>query len=372
MYIAYDVVLLLIFFVHCAIAASAYYVCTNKLKYSDYILSIFIVLFFILLVFTRGGLGSDEPTYRNAYIEFLTSTDNIEFEFAYKWLMYIFYSIDIDASSFNNAVCFLYLILTWIVSLVLIRSPYRSLFIMFFLFSSVSLDFLFNVYRQGFATLFVLLTLGLYERNRKLLAVIMSIIAIGFHWTTLVFFIICISSKILKKKSSTYLISIVVTLTILAFIYPLGVLSVLSNILLLLPFESLYIEKINFYLNSGVSTLYDLNVVGRSYIAINTIAALFFIRIYYNNISPYLINLILFLSIYCLLFIEISYSFRNYYWVFSLFPYIVIFALSNIEQKDCDITPHVLVFCFAHIIMSIVTFYTSPVIPQVFLVSLLH
>lgn len=367
LYILDDFVLLLMFIIQICFFVISYYVTTRNIRHADTVISFILFLFFTILVLARPGLGSDEPTYRDAYILYKDYPNSVDFELGYKFLMQVLLYFNVDAIDYNNTVSIIYLFLVFLFSVTMIPPPYRLLYLSLFLFSSLSLDFMFNVYRQGLSSIIVLFSIGFFLRKSRVVALVTAILATCFHWSAIIFYTVFVISFFLLCLNSKKSYSLLIVLTFIAFMQPLGIVDALFSFIDAMSFESLYVEKIHFYLNSGVASFYELNIVGRTYVGLNIIFSLVWCRLFYNYIPPFFSSLSLLLAAYGLIFLEMSYSFRNYYWLLSLFPLLVIMSLSRMSSVPKAKNKIIMLVCALAVMLSIPTFYTSTIIKQVFL-----
>jgi len=242
-----------------------------------------------------------------------------------------------------------------------------SLCLLLFLFSSVSLDFIFNAYRQGFAFIFVFASLTSYRANRKMIAAILMIAAIGFHWSSLLIPILLMGFRLIPKSKYQLILTVILLFTAIGFVNPLGILPILKSILATIPFKNYYFDKVSFYLTTSESSLYDLNIFGRLPLMVNTLLLLGCCRIFYKYINQYLYRLCVVIGLYCLIFMEMSFSFRNYYWLLPLLSFILSDILINYRNSGKTNTiQFVGIILIGHLILSLLTYYTSPLIPLVF------
>ncbi|MBO2933393.1 EpsG family protein, partial [Enterobacter sichuanensis] len=185
MYILKDNYLLMFFLLHLSLAVIALFISIKGSKGVDKLGLIIVSASYVLIVFARPGLGVDETTYRVAYETYLSNPNMVEFEYSFKTLFYFFKIAEVTPEVFNNTMCCLYIMLMTILVLFTVQSSFKTLCLLIFLFSAVSLDFIFNAYRQGFAFIFVFASLIFYKGNKRLLSALFIIIAIGFHWSSI-------------------------------------------------------------------------------------------------------------------------------------------------------------------------------------------
>lgn len=366
MYILQDNLLFLFSLLHLALLFAVCFISCKGSKGMDRAGVCVIALLYILIVFTRQGLGVDEITYRAAYEAYLTDPYSVEFEYSFKLLLYIFQQLSVEPAFFNNFICVLYILLVSTLVMVTVSSPYKALCSLLFLFSFVSLDFIFNAYRQGFAFVFVFSSLSAFRSQRKILSALFMIIAAGFHWSSLLIPALLLSFSLVPKKRVKTLLSMVMVLTVLGFIWKLNILPLLNKLVGLIYSSNYYLDKIRFYLSTSESSIYDLNFFGRLPLLVSTLSVVIFCRCFYKYIDFFWIKLITAISLYCLIFMEMSFSFRNYYWLLPIFPFIICNALENYEKLGKNVRPYVIFVACWHVFISIVAYYTSPLIPLVF------
>lgn len=368
MYILQDNNILLFFILHLVLAFFVFMISCRGSNGVDRFGVWVVALSYVLIVFTRQGLGVDETTYRDAYDIYLTNPSAVEFEYAFKFLFYCFKMFSIAPENFNNLICCIYILLITLVILFSVHSPYKSLCLLLFLFSSVSLDFIFNAYRQGFAFIFLFSSLLAYQAGKKKSSLVFMGIAIGFHWSSILIPLLLLSFRLIPKKKVSIILIGMTFLTLLGFVIPLGILPTLKMILSSIPFKNYYFDKISFYLTTSESSIYDLNFFGRLPLLANTLLLLV-VTWYFRKYIDYIwIKLVTAVGLYCLIFMEMSFSFRNYYWLLPLLPFIacnILTTYRDLGKKDS--AQYVAMILLGHIFLSFVTYYTSPLIPFVFM-----
>lgn len=266
---------------------------------------------------------------------------------------------------FNSAISTLFIIFSTMMIVKCVEKPYRTIGLIFFLFFSITLDFIFNAYRQGLAFLFVALSLHYYSTNRKRMSLLMFIIGLGFHWSSIIIAFAVFLCRFISVRLAMRLNIFVIFLTLVAAIVPLKIIPLISKILLIGSFGSPYVLKITHYLDSPIAYFYDLNMLGRMPLIISVIAVLSYVYIYRKIIPDFYYKLIIILMVYCLVFLEMSYSFRNYYWVLPLIPLIMANTPSFLQSDSAKKSALFIALLF-HITLSITGYYTSGIIPMIF------
>lgn len=373
MYILKDHYLFLFFLLHIALAAIAFFISSKGSKGLDRIGVWLIALSYVLIVFTRQGLGVDETTYRAAYIAYLSDPSLVEFEYSFKFLFYCLKELAVSPDNFNNLICCLYIFLVLVLVQKTVESPLKTLCILLFLFSSVSLDFIFNAYRQGFAFVFVYASLMAYRSGKKKFSLLYMVIAVGFHWSSILIPLLLLSFRLVPKRAVKIVLMVVIILTFMGFLFPLGILPTLNKILSFIPYKNYYLDKISFYLTTSESSIYGLNFFGRLPLLLNTLVIIFIGRYSYRYVDFIWVKLIAATGLYCVIFMEMSFSFRNYYWLLPLLPFVICNALTNFRKLDGQrydlYVQYIGLVVLSHIAISFLTYYTSPLIPLVFLDS---
>ncbi|ENB8499132.1 EpsG family protein [Escherichia albertii] len=368
MYILKDNNLLLFFFLHIALVFMTFFISYRGSKGIDRVGVLIIALTYLLIVFTRQGLGVDESTYREAYRLYLIDTSSTEFEYSFNFLFYCLKILSISPDNFNNFICTLYVLFVSLLVLKVVDAPYKTLCILLFLFSSVSLDFIFNAYRQGIAFVFVFSSLLAYYQERKKIAMFFMVIAIGFHWSSIIIPLLLLIFRFIPKRTIKIILTGVIILTVIGFIIPLGILPTLKTIITSLIIKSQYLDKIIFYLTTSESSIYELNFFGRLPLLTNALLSLIICRIFYRYADFSFVQLITAVGLYCVVFMEMSFSFRNYYWLFPLFPFLIVNVLSNYKKNGRHKIGQILVvILFCHVLISFITYYSSPLIPLIFI-----
>lgn len=193
----------------------------------------------------------------------------------------------------------------------------------------------------------------------------MFIIGLGFHWSSIVVAIAIFLCRFISIRLAMRLNIAIMFLTLVAALVPLKIIPLISKILFIGSFGSPYILKITRYLDSPIAYFYDLNMLGRMPLIISVIATLLYVYIYRNFIPEFLYKLIIVLMVYCLLFLEMSYSFRNYYWVLPLMPLIMANTPCFVQSNRAKRSVLFVAFLF-HVILSITGYYTSGIMPMIF------
>lgn len=319
-----------------------------------------IYVFFSLI---RSGYGVDEPTYLLTYKEYLQSGE-LYFEFAFNFLYSLFSFLGVEPEYFNKIIGLLFvLFICWIVS-TFIRPPLRSLALLFFLFSPVTLDFVYNGYRQGFALLFVLTAVLFFDSRRYARGFLCLIAAVGFHWSAIIAASILLLQRFMSRRKIKTLSFILLFFSLIAIVTPLGILGLFSD--LLEPFrqvfpDSLVVKKAILYINANdiEKSFYGLNFFGRLPLSVSIVSFLFVLILYENCFSDVIYKYSVLVMSYALLLLEMSYSFRNYYWVLPLLPLLMICVL----ERRCDnVAFTVPLIVILNVLVVVTGYYTSDII----------
>ena len=339
----------------------AIYASGRNNKTLDNLLTFAILIFFIFIDYYRSGYGVDEPSYANTFIDFKKNVDSFPYDFSFYALYYFIDIIAIPNEYFNKTIGCIYLIILYLSILRVTDGNYRAIHFILIAFSYVSLDFIFNAYRQGFSFLFLYISIYEFFNKRYIKGGILATISAGFHWSSLIVVAMYFTSKFIKDKHAYYLILLTIPFIAVSMFFPLGILKYSGMLISFLPFGESFSTHLNAYLdisNVQSSSIYALNVFGRIPLASAVIGCLSFILIFYNKINDRrIIPLIALLSTYGLLFMEMAYSFRNFYWMLPFFSLVMInychSATGNIREK------RIAFVLLVQLVIAMPTFYTS-------------
>lgn len=368
MYILSSTIVFFTFIFNAISSLFVFYICKYKAREVDIFFSFFISIFYIIIIFTRSGFGVDEPTYRLAYENYLVNPLNFEFEYSFELLYFLFKNLGINAEGFNNSIGFIYIALAWAAVFFSIKSPFRSMCLLFLLFNSVFLDFIFNGYRQGLAFLVFIIAVSLYQKRHVIKSIVFFFFSLGFHWSAAIVIAIFFTSRLTLGIKIKWALYVVMVLNIYIFSVEPAFISVMAKSISSLSLSSDISQKIEFYLMSSKFTIYDMGIIGRMILLlIPSLALILFVVYFYEYIPKIWVNLVVFISFYCIALIEMSYSYRNFYWLIPMAPFIIGVTLDNLIKAGVNISGFVFMFCVIHIALSVMVFYSSPIIPLVFL-----
>lgn len=364
MYLFSNSLIILFSLLHIVVVFIGMAVAYTNSKRFDSVGVIVVGLLYVVLNYSRTGLGVDEPVYLEAYKDFISS-GVLHFEYSFNSIYYLLSLANVQPEYFNTTISNLFILFSIVMITRCVEKPYQTIGLVFFLFFSITLDFIFNAYRQGLAFLFVALSLSYFSKNRKKISLLMFIIGLGFHWSSIIVAMAVLARRFISLRLAIRLNVIILVLTLVAAIVPLKIIPFISSVLLLGSFGSPYVLKITHYLDSPIAYFYDLNMLGRMPLIMTVIATLTYIYIYRRVIPVFYYKLVIILMLYCLLFLEMSYSFRNYYWVLPVLPLIMAntpaFLKGNNEKKSA-----LFLALLFHIILSITGYYTSGIMPMIF------
>ncbi|EIM0785060.1 O69 family O-antigen polymerase, partial [Escherichia coli] len=268
---------------------------------------------------------------------------------------------------FNNTVSSLYIILLSITAIVTSSKNNKCFYFLMLLFSFTSLDLMFNAYRQAFAFIFIYNSLFLFLREKKIKGALLAVISFGFHWSAVILILFYFLSRFLKNKYSYLILLLLFPFVLISMFYPLGLMGIGYNVLLFLPLNELFKAHVLAYLevdNISSASFYILNLFGRLPLAISVLTFYAFILIFYKKIRmKRIIAMIVLMAVYCLVFMEMAYSFRNYYWVLPFFP---IIALDYAESNQAKIHSRMIGIAALHILIALPTFYSSGINSMIF------
>lgn len=367
MYIFRSEFVLAIFIIHLILLVFALYARTIKSKYLDFVILTFSCLVLLTVAFTRPGFGVDEPSYLSAFIEFKNNNDSFPFDYSFRFLYSLLELINIGDDDFNNVISALYIILLYLTVIATSKNFYKSLYFIMLSFSFTSLDLMFNAYRQAFALIFVYNAIFCFIDKKSIKGSILTIISFGFHWSSLIILLFYFCSKIIKGKTAYFILLLIFPFVCLSMVTPLGLMGMGYHILSFLPLNDVFKNHVLAYLetdNIANSSFYILNVFGKIPLAISVLSFYLFILIFYKQIeNKKLIPMISLTAIYCLVFMEMAYSFRNYYWVLPFFP---IITISYAESNQNRVNQRMIGIVLLHIVIAFPTFYSAGINSMIF------
>ncbi|MFS7194591.1 EpsG family protein [Rahnella inusitata] len=365
MYLFSNSIVFLFFLVHIILLALALAIAVTSAKKADDIGVVIIFCAYCLLNFSRNGYGVDEPVYLDAYKDYLKD-GTLYFEYSFNFIYLVFSKLDVEPVFFNHLFSVLFIFLAVLMIKKSVNKPYQSLGLVFFLFFSITLDFVFNAYRQGMAFLFIAISLCYFFQNHKKRAILFFIIGLGFHWSSIVVALAVILRKFLSFKNAVRLNILIFIMTTIAMVIPLHIIPLVTFILSKVSFVSPYILKITGYLDSPIAYFYDLNFMGRLPMIASVLAMLSIFYIYRKVIPQFFYKIVMILMLYCLSFLEMSYSFRNYYWVLPFLPIIMANIPEYLNSAKGKKSALVIVSVL-HMMLAITGYYTSGIMPLIFL-----
>lgn len=358
----------LLFSIHLALLLFSYLSIYLDNKNIDRIVFCLVIAFYGFLVLTRTGYGVDEPTYRLAYESYINSSFSHDFEYSFVALFYVFDFLGIGGGNFNNAIAITYLFLVFIIIANYIKSPYKSLALIFFLFSYISLDLIFNGYRQGLSFLILLFAIFSFNNRQFWLFLIFAFVSIGFHWSASLIVTFFLLSRINFQYGLKSIVTILIfVITVVFFVKP-NFIATLVDLLSMFKIDDFVLRKLTFYLESDRGSLYELNFFGRLNNLIMPLSLLFLVRVFYRIFPVEMVRFVVFLNVYCIMFIEMAYSFRNFYWYLLLLPFFVCHILTTYRVTGQDTRYISAIFCMVHIFTAVLTYYSVEIFSMVFIV----
>ncbi len=322
------------------------------------------VLTFVILIFARTGLGVDESTYLESY-HYYVQGGEADFEYGFNILFWGIRLFGVTESSFNTIFPLLILTALYFAVTVSVKSPFRSFVLIFTIFSSFFLDFSFNAYRQGLSFWFVLLAIESHLSGNRWKFIVYCLIGLGFHWSAAVVLFMLFLTRFLSTRLAIFCNIFLFFLTLVAAMMPLHVLSMLVTMIQYLPLNSSYLQKVIFYLTTIKSSFYDLNFFGRAPLIIYALILISLLAIYRKLLPIVQFKLLILLLVYSVLLLEMSYSFRNYYWVLPFTPFIMAKILSCYSNKKKVMVMYTM-FSTGLWSLSIASFYSFPILSMIF------
>ncbi|OBU45379.1 hypothetical protein AYY26_02980 [Photobacterium phosphoreum] len=356
MYILYDDISFFLFITLIIISILMYSMAPYINNKIDCFFVFIISIVFICLCFYKNGLGVDELSYLNAYK--LYEYRDFKWGLGFYLLYGALHFLGVNNEYFNVSMQICYLIVALLMVVIFVKKDIKSLCLLYVLFTYWAIDFEFNLYRQGFASLFILMAILSYKRSWKNCSYFLFIVAISFHWSSCLIFIIfllSIFSKQLPYKKILIFINIII---VLMFLHKFGIFEKIVYFISGLSFDSSFIKAVNdYYLlsKSKDMSIYDMSFFGRLPLVIMILSFSFISSVIYKKN-----NFILFIFIYCLLFLEMPYSFRNLYWLFILYPILI----SDFRDFKSN-TSTIRIFTIFYILIQIPLYFFSGIIPLI-------
>lgn len=367
MYIFRSEFVLAIFIIHLILLLLALYARTINNKILDYLFLTSACIIIVCITLLRPGFGVDEPSYLDAFIDFKRDSDNFPFDYSFKLLYSLMAFLNIDNLTFNKAMSALYVILLYFTAIGTSKANNKCLYFLMLGFSFTSLDLMFNAYRQAFSFIFIYNAIFFFLNKNNFKGIVFSIISFGFHWSSIILLVLYFASKFIKPRTSYYILLCVFPLAFISMLFPLGIMGIGFHILNVLPLNEAFKIHVLAYLevnNVASSSFYVLNTFGKIPLAISVLFFYGFILLLYKQISiKVIIPMISLMAIYCLIFMEMAYSFRNYYWLLPFFP---IVALSYAESNVNKVNQRIINVALLHIFIALPTFYSSGINSMIF------
>ncbi|STQ68672.1 Uncharacterised protein [Hafnia alvei] len=171
MYLLSNSTISFFFLLHLILLAIGFIIAYAQAKKIDILGVFFVACVYCFLNFSRTGFGVDEPVYLGAYKDYLRD-GTLYFEYSFNFLYFLFSKIGITSELFNYVFSTVFILISGITIVYCTSRPYQTLAFVFFLFFSITLDFVFNAYRQGMAFLFVMLFLHYYNKEMRKKAIL--------------------------------------------------------------------------------------------------------------------------------------------------------------------------------------------------------
>lgn len=192
----------------------------------SFFLIFFLIAFFILFGFRTEQVGTDTPMYIFNYQHYR----QLEFgtDYTVKYLTFFLHRFSSNPQIFLLVVAFIYLLLIFLI----IRNfnkRYSDSNVFLLGFSFFSLFFFeslgINIIRQGVALMFFLLFYTIYINKMKITLpmILVAVIGIGFHMTSVILYLVFVLLLILKDKISLIYFNILYVLGIILAFFEIGV-----------------------------------------------------------------------------------------------------------------------------------------------------
>lgn len=311
---------------------------TSNRSYHDPLSFLLLFLTIISIVLSRNGLGVDEPSYLMGYQSILIGDTTKGYsDIAFNGLNHFFSEAGVRLNIYNNTVPLLYIITIAGLIFCNVNKNYRSLVFVSLVFSGTNLDFMFNAYRQAYAFLFFFAAIIIRKENssfsNKLLVFGLYVVSFLFHWSAIVPIIIFMTSTILSSKLVNRIYILVIAFANISLFYNFEILSIIKDALSLISLDNERLVRILAYTSDSALTgkLYGLNYAGRIFLILPIMATSILVCLSIKEgIDSVLTKYAVIYLFCCTLLIDMSFSFRNYYW---LFPFISLIACEIVAKN---------------------------------------
>lgn len=343
---------------------------------------VFALCFYSML----GVPGTDATTYLSQFNN-LSSYNDFEWGYSLYFLMKSAKFISNSGEVYLFITVFFYLVVTISSIFLLVKSPAKSFCFLIYVLSFSYYELMTNVYRQGIASSFLLLSAYFLIQRRIVFFLLTSSIAIGFHWSSLMIIMLMLTAYFIYKKHN-------IVLLILSVVFFLNILSVVSSKgffsggsifqKLSINYSFIFgdiISKMGAYVNPDIdgARFSEINLTGRINSLFEITISIFICSIFlFLNINgnikddlmtpvfenrnlyfEYFVALLSLLGLYNVLLIDMVWFIRNCYWALIVIPIIYSLFLSNETDVKVD---RVTVVCFSllYFIFSTLSFWRHP------------
>lgn len=336
-------------------------------KFLDFILSFLTLLIYLIFVISKNGLGVDEPVYLRDFESYISNGDIYSNNILYslKFLYGLLSYMGIEGGSFNAMVNAVLGVLSFALVYLIVKGNNKAICLVVFIFSYVTIDMFFNAYKQAFSVIFLVASIYFYDNKKKALFLLAAFVAIGFHWSVIIIYFLFFVSKRFNWLASKSIILFCLCAIIVTFFIKIGIIDLIYKIFDSFPYEFMFKGKILAYLKADTgTTYYDLNYNGRLPLFITNLTSLLIMLLFYDKVKLYknlpFINTLFIFSIFL---IEMSYSFRNFYWVIPFTFILMNFVLNSSGKKRFR---YYLYFSFIFLSLQLPMLFSSGLIPMLF------
>ncbi len=287
----------------------------------------FVIALIVLFGFRDFKVGTDTLMYKYQF----TYYKKIDFgaEFMINWLMSTLHLFTNDPRAYIFILSSIFLVVIFWASILFSRYfQYNVLFVFFSFISFYYFENLgINIVRQGIALAFLLVALGYYYRKPKSIVfwLIPTLLAIGFHLTSLVVILVFLLVIIFKRLHFIFYSIIYFAFVVLAF-FKISILTFMGSFGKL--FEG---DRRNDYLNGAMDKEFSIGFKPQ-FVIFNTLFLLIFflIRKYGQKQEHYDILLKTYIGISCIFFMMFQIPFSDRWgvmsWVLIPFLFAPVFA----------------------------------------------
>jgi len=333
-------------------------------KKSDIILSIGIVIIYLMINFNREGVGTDEPNYLSFYLYYQINPENFYYGFSFEAIYFLFDFFGVSEKNFNFYFSSIYPLLAFWAVFFCVDKPYKAIILFAFLFSNFSADFTFNVYRHGLAACVLIISLQYFFKKQYVLFLIFAAIGYGLHWSIFIPYSFFIIGYFLSTINVFRLLCLGFILNFSAIFINFNLFEVFHSVISLVSNDNVLYKKISSYILYSTNSFYDNNIFGKLKFMIPVLFTYGYAIYNVEQLKKFnWFPLFTLLGLYSFLLLDMSYSFRNYYWFLIFFP----FMLTHIHKtRSTNLKLSSLVYFSYVLVWAFLGFFSSSLMPMIY------